>query len=176
MAGRKIQIDWEAIERDYRIGQLSVREIARRHKVECSTITRRAKKESWVRDFTEEVKARTRAGLIESAQQAAQHRATESNSALFSGVDIAVETNLKVLREHQKGIRDNSERLDKLTSKFDQLIEGAVDLNELGKAAGSFESIVRTQKTLVGLERQALNIDDGSGNKKSIGELLDSMS
>ena len=67
MAGRKDQIDWEAIERDYRIGQLSVREIARRHEVEASTITRKAKKETWARDYSEEVKAKTRAGLVELA-------------------------------------------------------------------------------------------------------------
>lgn len=172
MAGRKEKIDWEAIERDYRLGQLSVREIARRYEVEASTITRRAKKESWVRDFSDEVKARTRAGLIETAKQQAQQHATESNEALRDGVEVAVETNLRVLRQHQVGIRDNSGRLDKLTAKFDSLLELAADLNEMGKAASAFESMVRSQKTLVGLERQALNIDEEASPDNPIGEFL----
>ena len=161
MAGRKDQIDWEAVERDYRLGQLSVREIARRHEIEASTITRRAKKEVWARDFSEEVKARTRAGLVDIAKQQAQQHATASNTALRDGIDIAVETNLRVLRQHQAGIRENAVRLQRLTEKFDVLAEEAADLNEMSKAAGSFESLVRAQKTLVGLEREALNIDDG---------------
>jgi transposase-like protein len=163
MSGRK-QIDWEAIERDYRLGQLSVREISRRHEIEASTITRRAKKEAWARDFSEEVKARTRAGLVEIAKQQAQQHATDSNTALRDSVDIAVETNLKVLREHQIGIRGNAERLARLTEKFDTLAESAADLMDMTKAASSFESLVRAQKTLVGLEREALNIDSKDEN------------
>lgn len=163
MSGRK-QIDWEAIERDYRLGRLSVREISRRHEIEASTITRRAKKEAWARDFSEEVKARTRAGLVEIAKQQAQQHATDSNTALRDSVDIAVETNLKVLREHQIGIRGNAERLARLTEKFDTLAESAADLMDMTKAASSFESLVRAQKTLVGLEREALNIDSKDEN------------
>jgi len=172
MAGHREKIDWEAIERDYRLGQLSVREIARRYVIEASTITRKAKKESWVRDFSEEVKARTRAGLIETAKQQAQQHATESNEALRDGVEVAVETNLRVLRQHQTGIRQNSGRLDKLTEKFDVLLELAADLNEISKAASAFESMVRSQKTLVGLERQALNIDEESPADNPVGEFL----
>lgn len=162
MAGRREQIDWEAVERDYRLGQLSVREIARRHEIEASTITRRAKKESWVRDFSEEVKARTRAGLVDIAKQQAQQHATDSNTALRDGIEIAVETNLRVLREHQAGIRGNAERLARLTEKFDTLADSAADLMDMTKAASSFESLVRAQKTLVALEREALNIDSGN--------------
>jgi len=173
MSGRRVQIDWEAVERDYRVGQLSVREIARRHSLEASSITRKAKKESWTRDYTEEVRARTRAGLVEIAkQQAAECCATESNesnNAVFGSLEIAVESNLRVLRSHQIGIRDNAERLSKLTQKFDTLSDSAADLNDMSKAAASFESLVRAQKTLVALEREALNIDDdklkaGSGD------------
>lgn len=170
---RKTAIDWEAIERDYRIGQLSARELARRYEVEVSTITRRAKKESWVKDFSEEVKARTRAGLIEAAQQSAQQHATQSNTALRDGIEVAVETNIRVLRQHQEGIRSNANRLGKLVEKFDVLIEGAADLNELGKAASSFESIVRSQKTLVTLERISLGLD--AEKPQTPGDALDNL-
>jgi len=170
VAGRKEQIDWEAIERDYRLGQLSVREIARRHEVEASTITRRAKKEEWVRDFSEEVKARTRAGLVDIAKQQAQQHATESNEALRDGIEVAVESNLRVLRQHQTGIRENADRLERLTQKFDTLAQSAADLMDMTKVASSFESLVRAQKTLVALEREALNIDD-TGKSSETGDI-----
>jgi len=160
MAGRKDPIDWEAIERDYRLGQLSAQELGRRHGVPASTITRKAKRDKWIEDFSDEIKARTKAGLIELAKQQAQQHATESNSALRDGIEVAVAINVAIIRQHQTGIRSNRDRLERLTEKFDTLVGTAADLNEIAKAAGSFESMVRTQKTLVGLERQAFNISD----------------
>lgn len=173
MAGRKEQIDWEAIERDYRLGQLSVRELSRRHEVEPSTITRRAKKEAWVRDLTEEIKQRTRAGMAELAQQTAQQHATESNTALRDGVEVAVETNLRVIRQHQVRIGDNAKRLEYLTTKFDTISDAVADINEIGKAAAAFESIVRAQKTLVALEREALGLDTAAPETPKTQEQVD---
>lgn len=160
MSGRKTQIDWEAIERDYRVGSLSVREIARRYEVEPSTITRRAKKEDWARDYSEEVRQRTRAGLIELAQQTAQHDATESNKVLRDGIEVAVETNLAVIRAHLAGIKSSTARLDRLTLIFDGLVGSAESFSDIAKASSSFESLVRAQKTLVAMEREAIGIDD----------------
>ena len=43
----KAPTDWEAIEREYRAGQLSVREIARQHDVSAPAIVKRAKRLGW---------------------------------------------------------------------------------------------------------------------------------
>lgn len=168
----KPRIDWEAVERDYRIGQMSVRELARRHEIEPSTITRRAKKEAWIRDLSEIVKSRTRAAMIETVAQHTQQHATESNTALRDGIDVAVETNLRVLRAHQSGIRESAGRLERLAQQFDAISAGLADMNDIAKAASSLESIVRSQKTLVGLEREALNIDDRSDSATDAVEAL----
>ncbi len=171
---KRARIDWEAIERDYRIGQLSIRELARRHDIEPSTITRKAKKENWARDYSDEVRARTKAGLVQGmldaaalqAQQDAHDQATQTHTALQSGIEIAVETNLRVLRDHQATIRTNSERLKTLTVKFDALADEIADIKEIATAAAAFESIVRSQKNLVAMEREVLNIDDKDGGKE----------
>lgn len=56
MTERK-QIDWERIELDYRAGVLSLREIAEKHpNTNHVAISRRAKKEGWVRDLSEKIK------------------------------------------------------------------------------------------------------------------------
>lgn len=48
MSERKT-VDWEAVERDYRAGVLSLREIATRHGCSHVAITKRAKRDGWER-------------------------------------------------------------------------------------------------------------------------------
>jgi predicted DNA-binding protein YlxM (UPF0122 family) len=48
--------DWEAIEREYRAGQLSVREIARQYAVSEGAIRKRAKAEGWERALADVVR------------------------------------------------------------------------------------------------------------------------
>ena len=54
--------------------------------------------------------------------------------------------------------------MEKLSVKLDYLIDEVADLSDITKAASSFESLVRTQKTLITLEREALNIDSAPPN------------
>lgn len=44
---RRNNINWAAIEADYRVGQLTVRMLASKHGVAPSSITRRAKRNAW---------------------------------------------------------------------------------------------------------------------------------
>ena len=67
--GERKQIDWEAVERDYRVGQLSLRALAEKHGTTASTISRRAAKHGWVQDASQEVRERTRAALLVAADE-----------------------------------------------------------------------------------------------------------
>jgi Trp operon repressor len=58
--GMRSDIDWEAIEREFRLGQFTVRQIAANHGVSHTSITRRAKRLGWARDRSEEVLAAAR--------------------------------------------------------------------------------------------------------------------
>ena len=50
--------DWEAIERDYRAGVLSLREIAAEHDLTEAAIRKRAKRDGWSRDLSAKIQAR----------------------------------------------------------------------------------------------------------------------
>lgn len=65
------QPDWEAIERAYRAGSLSIRSIAEKHDTKEGTIRSRAKKNGWQRDLTEQVKSATQAKLSRTASRKA---------------------------------------------------------------------------------------------------------
>jgi hypothetical protein len=51
--------DWDAIERAYRAGQLSIKELARQHKFSDS-----AKAKGWTRDLSDAVRTRVRESLV----------------------------------------------------------------------------------------------------------------
>ena len=63
------QPDWEAIERAYRAGSLSIRAIAERYGTSESTIRSRASRNGWQRDLTEQVKAATKTKLSRKVSQ-----------------------------------------------------------------------------------------------------------
>jgi len=52
------QIDWEAVEADYRAGMLSLREIAEAHGVSHVMISKKAKAMGWVRDLKAKIQAK----------------------------------------------------------------------------------------------------------------------
>ena len=56
--------DWDAIEREYRAGQLSVRQIARQYEISDKVIRNRAKALGWERDLTDQVTAKVRSDLV----------------------------------------------------------------------------------------------------------------
>jgi hypothetical protein len=59
MATERKQIDWELVERHFRAGILSLRQIAEECGGTEGAIRKRAKKDCWPRDLTEKIKVRT---------------------------------------------------------------------------------------------------------------------
>jgi DNA-binding MurR/RpiR family transcriptional regulator len=57
-------VDWEAIEKQYRAGVLTVREIARQGGVSHTAINKRAKDSGWPRDLTAKVREAVSTGLV----------------------------------------------------------------------------------------------------------------
>lgn len=64
--------DWEAIERDFRLGRGTLREIGAKHGVTHQAILRRISKFGWEKDHTEEVRARTNERLLLAGPKADQ--------------------------------------------------------------------------------------------------------
>jgi hypothetical protein len=58
---RKPPPDWEVIHREYRAGQLSIAAIARRYAISRAAVQKRAARENWSRDLTDDVRAETAA-------------------------------------------------------------------------------------------------------------------
>ena len=108
--GRRSDIDWQAIEADYRTGLLSDIQLAKKHGVSRSTLLSHVKTGKWKKDLTHAVEQATRIALIEQAfvdtdeigreigQKIGQNREILGKSA----VEAAAMVRVAVLSSHQK--------------------------------------------------------------------------
>lgn len=187
----KNAIDWEAVERDYRIGQLTVGEIVTKHGMSKSTLMARVAKEGWERDLSDAVKVATKAGIVQATinelTAAAIEKKTErAAEVISSGVDVAAAANVQVVMGHRRDLA----RLKSVSLKMLNELENATDavpaLHELTAmvaenspealpALGKFVSLagrVATSEKLtaafnriVTMERQAFGLDEDGKNK-----------
>jgi hypothetical protein len=170
--------DWEAIEREYRAGQLSVREISRQHEVSHVAIAKRAKAEGWVRSLAQRVREEVTSRLVTS-------EVTSGNAK--EAVETAVVRGVEVIRQHRHAIgrgRDLTLRLlDELDAattnvgELQEMIEEATAGDktaqrrnammravELPSRAGVIKDLSAAAKNWVALERQAFNLGDNGGS------------
>lgn len=101
MAG-KSKLDWEAIERDYRTGQLSDRELAAKYGCSHALIGKRARSEGWQKDLSTQVRNATRAKLT---RHAAKEAEAADPSKVEMTVEAAAEANTRVILGHRHDLQ-----------------------------------------------------------------------
>jgi hypothetical protein len=187
------EIDWEAIERDFRAGILSLREMSKQYGVSHVAIKKRADKFGWDRDLSGKIKAKAEA-LVNSrevntevnTQSTVNERAViEANAEVIAQVrishrrDISRSRKLVIkLLEELELQTDNRELYEKLGEMMRREDDKGIDkLNDLYNKVISLAGRTKTMKdladslkTLVALERQAYNLDTdlpGAGDDES---------
>lgn len=113
-------VDWEAIERKYRAGLLSVREIAKQHDITHGAIQKRAKVCGWQRDLTAKVQQAVAAQLVATsvATDTAVARLTERQIVDESAAQIVA-----LVREHRQDIKSQRSLMSKLLEQLDMTAE-----------------------------------------------------
>lgn len=178
----ELKLDWEAIERDYRAGLLTLRELAEIHGGSHVTIARKAKKELWERDLSARVAARaeaivTRAAVTnEATKQSAvsDRQAVEATAQAIAAVILSQHASIKRNRTLSEKLLneleaqcDNPEMFAQLGELMASPDEKGVDkLNELYKKViglpsriDSAKKLAETVRILITLEREAYHMD-----------------
>ncbi|MCH7747568.1 MAG: hypothetical protein IH939_05685 [Acidobacteria bacterium] len=109
---RRPDLDWQAIENDYRAGILSIRAIARIHGCTHPTIREHAKRYGWKRDLGGRVREATRAKLDMGAGGPSSELSTShahatgrtGGEAEAEIIDAASRTQVEVVRGHRQAI------------------------------------------------------------------------
>lgn len=163
MAGR--QVDWEAIEREYRAGQLSVREIARQFEITEGAIRKRAKSEGWSRPLADKVRDAVREKLVraDGTQDGTQSpRASDADI-----VEQASARGLAVQLSHRRDLEQLHGLKRILAGRLAVHLQGgAVDgpfIGEKESPGDLLEKLSRVTARLIPLERQAFNLDEAGG-------------
>ncbi|CZX57519.1 hypothetical protein [Enterobacter hormaechei] len=193
--------DWEAIETAYRAGVMSLREIASQHGISEGAIRKRAKRDDWSRDLNAKVKERAD-DLVRKAEVRKQVRSEVTfNERVL--IDATAEVIANVRMEHRGDIKRARQitnalfdelgaecadvsALEKLGElMFDPDDKGQDKLNEIyhkvismPERVKSVKALSEALKNLIGLERQAYDIDgpEGDNSVKQLSDLMDSLS
>ncbi|MGO2504824.1 MAG: hypothetical protein ACTH7L_01775 [Psychrobacter alimentarius] len=180
---KKIEVDWDEIERLYRADLRTFAQLASDFGVADSTVRRRAKKGGWKRDLKNRIKERTNQIVQERAvnslasdQVARDDMTIEENAQLTANVRLSHRQDIRTARQISMTLFDdlqaqlgaeNRQRLEDLF--IAALKEGSVDVSALE----AYERVIAlpthvrvmkdladTMTKLVTLERQAYGLDD----------------
>jgi len=118
-------IDWELVEKEYRLGQFSLRRIAAQFDIQPSAISRKAKKEGWVQDKSEQVKILSDNQLILSNT----HKATEKATPTKAEIEEAATARTNKVLDHRADILRSRNLLMLLIGEL-EITTGNLDLFE----------------------------------------------
>jgi hypothetical protein len=130
---KRPRVDWDAVERDFRVQAMSDTELSIKHGVSREAIVRKRKKDqetdaaSWAKDLTPQVRAATNALLM---NEAVAGKITEDHSNVTGVILAQAEANTQVILGHRKGLREITAVRDLLLS---QVAEAAANLPSLAE-------------------------------------------
>lgn len=192
--------DWEVIESAYRAGLMSTREIASQHGITHTAINKRAKKEGWERDLKAKIKARAESLVskrevsrqVSSEKAVSERQLIEANAEVIANVRMEHRGDIRRARNIANSLFDELEAECTDVAALQQLGDlmyeaddkGYDKLNEIYHKVISMPGRVKsmkdlsdTLKTLIGLERQAYDIDGPTGDEstKKLSDLMDDL-
>ena len=163
--------DWEAIESAYRAGSLSIRAIGEKHGVNHATILKRANKEGWQRDLTEQVRTATKAKVTKSVTTAGNQSPVVTDAQI---VDQASDEAASVVLAHREGLAAWRGITNKLRNFLN---EAEITDENHASMARSITAGVDAQIKVIKAEREAYNIDSGDRNTvtDTLSDLMDDL-
>ena len=162
-------VDWEAIEREYRAGQLSVNAIAKSHGITEGAIRKKANTQGWgKRDLADAVREKVREKLV-------RREVRSDNANTEEIIDAASERGAAVIETHRKDINKLREIEQQLLTELGdpdnpptklylaqyqgQVIQQIVGI-AVTERASALQALSSVQHKRIQLERQAFNLDE----------------
>lgn len=161
----KPSVDWEAIEREYRAGQLSVREIARAYGLSEGAIRKKAKASGWERALADKVRQQVRERLVrDDSTQSGTHSQRATDEEIVRG---AAERGFEVVTSHRRDLVQLHGLKRVLADRLSVLLSGGepdgICLGSKESPGDLLEKLSRVTARLIPLERQAHNLDESGG-------------
>ena len=149
-------IDWEAVERSYRAGVLSIREIGLNCGCSHTAINKRAKERGWTRNLTEAVRLETEKRLTEIAIADAV-----STGNARETIEAAAATQVQVVTGHRASLKRLLDRIDWVMGILEREDKDGPSL-EPRDIGGLIRDCSQAMAKAIPLQRQAFNISGQS--------------
>lgn len=160
-------VDWDLIERQYRLGTKSNKQLAAEFGVSASSIGRQATKYGWMADKSEDVRAVTRAMQIKGVSGNATGgagNATKNATVTQSDINAAAAVNSAVIDGHKESTKRESKLADRLLVELEDACapEFGESLKELADilAAGDQKAAALVQRRIDAALQLSGRIDD----------------
>lgn len=158
----KRQVDWEAIEREYRAGQLSIREIGRLYDVTDTAIRKRAKQFNWMRDLAGKVRQAVKSTVVRNAVRNELSREPASEAET---VRAFADRGARAIEGHLSRAGRLKLLADRLTEELEIYMAGGktsveIFVSRSDSPATIIRTLADTAERIAKIERQALNLDD----------------
>lgn len=154
---KRARTDWDAVERDYRTGKYSLRELGARHGADHGLISRKAKKGSWTQDLSVAIKQATNAKLT---QLLVNTEVNESHQKVNAVVSAAADENTRIILSHRTRLIDLADAVDAAKAKLLALGDTVADIREAATFVQAVGNLANATKMLIDQERRAHNLDD----------------
>lgn len=124
------QIDWVAIEVDYRAGIKTLRQIGEDHGISHVAVSKRAKRDGWIRDLGEKIRQRAEQKVSRLAvnEDVTNRKLVTEEQVIEANADQQA----NVIKTHRAGL----DRLAKLRDKLLDEVEAITDNRELFEQLG----------------------------------------
>ncbi len=177
---RRSDIDWEHVERLYRAGQLTIKQIAEACKVSDSQIRARAKRHGWTRDLSDAIRARTQAKVAAIdvnalVEETAAESAGKSARQIRDAVEYASDVAAGVVVRHRTDIQAMTGRAARIEDMLEAALKsGETSIGAVVRASTALKALIDARAKLIEKERQAFGLDrDEVPDRQPVTELSD---
>ena len=154
--GPKPVVDWDSIRKFY-IKGATLEALSRKFAVDKSTISKKAKKEGWPQDLGEDYRIEVNNGLLK--KEKSKKPLTKEE------FDVAVESGISVIREHQNILKKTRRIANKLISRLEDELDKTAEGIILEEHAKIFKMLNESASKWIELDRKSFNLDaQGSEN------------
>ena len=175
------KVDWIAVEHDYCVGILTVRQIAEKHSTSTAALAQKVKKHKWERNLSHKINTRAD-GIV------AQGLLAKNTVCVGVGIamrkegllEASAQAQAQIKQSHRVIIEKLREITDRMISAFDS--ENFRELNglERSRAVADINTLSQAVKCQIGVERVAWNMDGNqqlaaTGLSQESSELLRAM-
>ena len=156
VAPRK-RTDWDAVERDYRTGKFTLREINIKHGADPGQISRKAKKDGWTQDLGEAIRHATNARLV---ADLVDKDVKETQQKVNIVVLAAAEQNARVIQGHRTRLASLTDAVEIAQAKLLSMGDTLADVRDAATFVQAVGNLATATKTLIEQERKAHRLDD----------------